>query len=120
MTNISIQQGKVRINELKRPRFNSDYRETVKFATPFKSTPSILMSITHLDTTSFVRTFPYEVEGGAEGKTEFKDTVLRYDCTVEDPSNTEFTIHVKTWAHNIIYAVDVAWIAIGEPAQMPE
>lgn len=117
MTNITIQQGKVRINKLKHPHVDSDYRETVKFATPFKSTPSILASITRLDTTSFVRTFPYKIEGCTE---EFKDTVLRYDCTVEDPSNTEFTIRVKTWGRNIIYAVDVAWIAIGEPAQLPE
>lgn len=120
MTNINIQQGKVRISKLRRPRFNGEYCETVKFATPFKSTPSILTSITRLDTTSFVRTFPYKIEGGSEGKSEYKDTVLRYDCTVEDPSNTEFTIRVKTWGQNIIYAVDVAWIAIGESAQVQE
>lgn len=113
---MNVQQGKIRIDELQHPRFNGDYRETIKFDTPFKSTPGILTSITHLEATSFVRKFPYEVKGCAEGESEFKDTVLRYDCTVEDPSNTEFTIRIKTWGQNIIYAVDVAWIAIGESA----
>lgn len=117
---MNVQQGKIRIDGLEHPQFNGDYRKTIKFATAFKSTPGILTSITHLEATSFVRKFPYKVIGAVDEKMEYMDTVLRYDCTVEDPSNTEFTIHVKTWGQNIIYAVDVAWIAIGESAPCKE
>lgn len=114
MTNINIQQGKVRIDESKKPRFNGDYRETVRFATPFDGLPHILTSVTHLDTTSFVRKFPYKIIGTGDEKMEYMDTVLRYDCAIENVTSTGFRIHVKTWGQNIIYAVDVAWIAIGE------
>jgi cytochrome oxidase assembly protein ShyY1 len=68
------------------------YSQIVKFAKPFKTTPSVIPSMILLDSE--------------------KDTNLRYHIFVKDIKPNQFTLYLKTWSNTSIYSARIGWIAM--------
>jgi hypothetical protein len=66
----------------------------VRFKTPFKTKPQIMISITQLDCD--------------------KEYNLRYNAEVLSASRDGFTLKVKTWADSKIFSISGYWIACSE------
>ncbi len=111
---MNIQQGFVAIDSLKTPEFSSTFEREITFPVPYDYPPHIHLSVTQLDSSCFVRPFPYDVVGkDNKPMTGLTDVVVRYKCEVKNPTGAGFTLVVKAWANNIIYQIGVSWIAFG-------
>nr|OQO16551.1 hypothetical protein B0A51_14837 [Rachicladosporium sp. CCFEE 5018] len=84
-----------KIGSWKIPKFQQKQSEAIKFDTPFKEPPTIVLWFRKLDLT------------GAKNVTSWRVHTYATDIKPEG-----FTVNIDTWNNNKLYSVVVTWIAI--------
>ncbi|KAK6432079.1 hypothetical protein LTR95_011752 [Oleoguttula sp. CCFEE 5521] len=84
-----------KIGTWKIPKFQQKQSEAIKFDTPFKEAPTIVLWFTKLDLT------------GDKSVTSWRVHTYATDIKPEG-----FTVNIDTWHNNKLYSVVVTWIAI--------
>ncbi len=92
--------------------------QKVIFEIPFSTPPFIQISIERIDSGGFIEPSLFFTKSNNGEEKMLNHSVVRLDCSVIEKTNTGFTLKIKTWNANVIYAARISWIAFGNFASV--